>query len=179
MVITILCVCVTVFYYFLLQIIPVQTYIAERNVRATPGNKEALLEQKMESILVTLVVVFSLVGLCFVLMSKKYSSVQEGTKEWGQKPNARKEDKGQVGGEHPFHFLHELKSYIQLCLRNNGPRNWNVRQEHSIFIALIHQGWLVLLSSKFYMFIFFGLVTLSLLWTLSPCLLKMGKNPTF
>lgn len=81
MVITILRVCVTVFYYFLLQIIPVQTYIAERNVRATPGNKEALLEQKMESILVTLVVVFSLVGLCFVLMSKKYSSVQEGTKE--------------------------------------------------------------------------------------------------
>ena len=50
MVITILCVCVTVFYYFLLQIIPVQTYIAERNVRATPGNKEALLEQEMESI---------------------------------------------------------------------------------------------------------------------------------
>lgn len=48
--------CVTVFYYFLLQVIPVQTYTAERN----PGNKEALIEQKMEiSILVTLVVVFT------------------------------------------------------------------------------------------------------------------------
>lgn len=51
-----MCVCVTVFYYFLLQVIPVQTYIAERN----PGNKEALIKQKMEiSILVTLVVVFT------------------------------------------------------------------------------------------------------------------------